>query len=141
MENRTLRVYDTTTGEVVEIEVSQEIYDAYMRTFWNIHDNNESFFAHEIQFSQLIGGNNNRFENFHEFMADKEITEREAVYRMMYKRLHECIEMLSKNDQELVKMLYFEMRTEKECAEILHTTQQNIHKKKRRILCKLYKLL
>lgn len=141
MDKKMIRVYDTITKKYVDVEVNEDFLKEYNRSQWSIENNDTSFFEHEIQFSMLIGGSNNKLEKFHEFMADKEVTEREAVYRMMYKRLHECIEMLSKNDQELVKMLYFEMRTEKECAEILHTTQQNIHKKKRRILCKLYKLL
>lgn len=37
--------------------------------------------------------------------------------------------------------LAIENKTERECAEILCTSQQNVHKKKRKILCKLNKLL
>lgn len=74
MNKKTLKVYDTCTGKYVDIEVSTEIYEAYMRTGWNIHDNNESFYEHEIQFSALIGGKNDCFENFHEFVTGSEDT-------------------------------------------------------------------
>ena len=141
MDKKTIRVYDTITKKYVEIEVSEEFLKEYNRSQWSIENNDASFFEHEIQFSMLIGGSNNKFEKFHEFMTDKDVTERTAAYQMMYKRLHECINVLSKSEQQLITMIFFERKTEKECAEILHTTQQNIHKKKNRILCKLNKLL
>ncbi len=48
--------------------------------------------------------------------------------------------MLSDDERNLLIMIYFENKTESECASLLHTTQQNIHKKKQRVLCKLNKL-
>lgn len=51
--NKTVRVYDTINKKYVDVEVSEEIYKQYQRTQWNIDDNNESFYKHEIQFSML----------------------------------------------------------------------------------------
>ena len=48
---------------------------------------------------------------------------------------------LSEDERRLIFAIYFENKTENEVACFLHTTQQNINKKKRRILCKLNKLL
>ncbi len=58
MKKNMVRVYDTISKKVVEVEVevSDEIRIHYNRTQWNIDDNNESFYKHEIQFSALIGG-------------------------------------------------------------------------------------
>ena len=42
MNKKKVKVYNTFTGKVVDVEVTQEVYDEYMRTAWNIHDNNES---------------------------------------------------------------------------------------------------
>ena len=68
MKKNTMRVYDTISKKIVEVEVSNEVRTHYNRTQWNIDDNDESFFKHEIQFSALIGGHENAFENFREFI-------------------------------------------------------------------------
>lgn len=140
MKKNMVRVYDTISKKVVEVEVSDEIRTHYNRTQWNIHDNNESFYKHEIQFSALIGGYENAFENFKEFMTDYDV-EKETDRKMFIEKLYNCLESLSGSERELIIMLYFENKTESDCAALLHTTQQNIHKKKSRILYKLNKLL
>lgn len=141
MNNRTVKVYDTITGKMVDVEVSQEVYDAYMRTEWNIHDNNESFYEHEIQFSMLIGGDDGAFENFHEFITDDDPTAGYALSKAAFDEVIAAVATLKKADRELIHMIYFDEYTEQECADLLGTTQQNIHKKKKRILSNLYKLM
>ena len=140
MKKNTVRVYDTISKRIVEVEVSDEVRTHYNRTQWNIDDNNESFYKHEIQFSALIGGHENAFENFKEFKADYNV-ETETDRKMFIEKLYNNLELLSKAERELIVMLYFENKTESECASLMHTTQQNINKKKSNILCKLYKLL
>ena len=140
MKKNMVRVYDTISKKVVEVEVSDEIRTHYNRTQWNIDDNNESFYKHEIQFSALIGGYENAFENFKEFMTDYDV-EKETDRKMFIEKLYNCLESLSGSERELIIMLYFENKTESDCAALLHTTRQNIHKKKSRILYKLNKLL
>lgn len=141
MKKNTVRVYDTISKRIVEVEVSDEVRTHYNRTQWNIDDNNESFYKHEIQFSALIGGYKNAFENFHEFQTEKDIVEKNAIQKTENKLLYKSLSTLSDDERNLIIMIYFENKTESECASLLHTTQQNIHKKKRRILCKLNKLL
>lgn len=141
MKNRTVRVYDTATGEVIEIKVSQDIYDEYTRTCWNIHDNNESFFAHEIQFSQLIGGNDGAFENFGEFITEQDPTFDEAVKNMYIEKVLEAVKKLKRSERELIRMIYFENMSEHDCARHYGISCKNINKKKVRILSKLYKLI
>ena len=34
MNKKTVKVYDTFKGKVVDVKVSQEVYDEYMRTEW-----------------------------------------------------------------------------------------------------------
>ncbi len=140
MKKNTVRVYDIISKKVVEVEVSDEVRTHYNRTQWNIDDNNESFYKHEIQFSALIGGHENAFENFKEFMTDYNV-ETETDRKMFIEKLYNNLELLSKAERELIVMLYFENKTESECASLMHTTQQNINKKKSNILCKLHKLL
>lgn len=141
MKKNSVRVYDTISKEYIDIEVSEEICTYYNRTQWNIDDNNKSFYDHEIQFSTLIGGRNDAFENFREFITEYDDVEKKAAHKMLVEKLYDCLIFLSESDRELLEMLYFENKTERECAEILCTTQQNVHKKKKGILCKLNKLL
>ena len=63
-----LIVFNTCTQKYEEVTVSAEVYRTYNRTNWNIRDNNDSFFAHEIQLSSLIGAQDCGYENFHEFI-------------------------------------------------------------------------
>lgn len=141
MKKNTVRVYDTMSKEYVDVEVSEEVRIHYNRTQWNIDDNNESFYNHEIQFSALIGGKDGIFENFREFINEHEDVEKKAVHKVLVERLYDCLIFLPESDRELIEMLYFENMTERECAEILCVSQQNLHKKKQRVLSKLNKLL
>ncbi len=124
-----VRVYDTISKKVVEVEVSDEIYTHFKRMKWAIENNNSSFYEHEIQISALIGGHENAFENFREFMTDYDV-EKKTDCKIIIERLYNSFKLLSESERELIIMLYFENKTESDCAALLHTTQQNIHKKK-----------
>ncbi len=137
MKSKKLSVYDALSKRYLEVEVSDEVYTYYKRTGWAIENNDRSFYEHEIQFSMLKGGPDGAFENFHEFVADEDTAEN----YIMSEELNKALETISSKDRELIEMLYYKGMTEKECAIKLNTTQQNIHKKKKRILCRLNKLL
>ena len=141
MSKNVVRVYDTVIKKYVETEVSEKVRTYYDRTQWNIDDNDESFYNHEIQFSALIGGTDGKVENFHEFHTENDIVEKTAIQNMENVLLYKSLNELSDDERNLIIMIYFENKTESECASLLHTTQQNIHKKKKRILYKLNKLL
>ena len=141
MDKRKLRVYDTMSGKYTYVEVTDEIYIHYNRTQWNIDDNDDSFFKHEIQFSALTGGLNDAFENFREFKTEYDETEKKAVHKVLVKRLYDCLNFLPENDRKLIEMIFFEEKSERECAEILCISQQNLHKKKKRVLANLNKFL
>ena len=141
MSKNIVSVYDTITKRYVEIEVSEKIRTYYNRTQWNIDDNNKSFYKHEIQFSALKGNINGEFENFQEFRTENDDVERRVIQNIKFEKLSSCLNELSEDERRLIFAIYFENKTENEVAYFLHTTQQNINKKKRRILCKLNKLL
>ena len=140
MKKNTVRAFDTISKKIVEIEVSDEIYTHFKRTKWAIENNNSSFYEHEIQFSALTGGHENAFENFKEFMTDYDV-EKESDRKMLIEKLYSGLNFLSKSERDLIIMLFFENKTERECAEFYGINQKNINKKKARILCKLNKLL
>ena len=141
MSKNTVRVYDTITKKYVEVEVTENICTYYNRTQWNIDDNDKSFYKHEIQFSALNGNIDGELENFHELHTENDAVEKSVIQNIEFGRLYKCLDKLTDDERRLIAMIYFENKTEAECASLLHTTQQNIHKKKRRILCKLNKLL
>ena len=141
MSKNIVSVYDTITKRYVEIEVSEKIRTYYNRTQWNIDDNNKSFYKHEIQFSALKGNINGELENFQEFRTENDDVERRVIQNIKCEKLYSCLNELSEDERRLIFAIYFENKTENEVAYFLHTTQQNINKKKRRILCKLNKLL
>lgn len=141
MNKNTIRVYDTITKKYVDIEVNEEIRAVYNRTGWNINDNDESFYKHEIQFSSLKGSADGNFENFHEFQTENDVVEDSVINHLESEKLHKCMELLSVQDRKLIELLFFDGKTERECAEIYGISQKNINKKKTRILCRLHKLL
>mgnify|MGYP003254723433 FL=1 len=141
MSKNIVSVYDTITKRYVEIEVSEKIRTYYNRTQWNIDDNNKSFYKHEIQFSALKGNINGEFENFKEFRTDDDSVEKCIIRQAEYSELYKCLASLPDDEHSIIIMIYFCGKTEQEVADILHTSQQNVHKKKHRILCRLNKFL
>lgn len=141
MNTKTIQIYDTITGKIVETNVSEEVYREYMRAEWREEKNAASFFEHEIQFSQLIGGNDGAFENFREFVVAGDPTADRAIMIADIEAMLKAIKQLDEEDKELIKMLFYDNLTERECAEHYGINQKNINKKKRRILFKLYKLI
>ena len=141
--NITIEVYDTISKQMVEIEVDEEFAKEYKRKVWREQNNDRSFRKHQIVVSQLTGGEDNNYENFHEFIVGDAYggTDNRALLGFYKKRLRNALKELSESEQELLNQLFVQNKTERETAEIYNCSQVNIHKKKARILCKLNKLL
>lgn len=140
MNKKTLKVYDTCTGKYVDVPVSDTVYQEYRRAVWREEKNDAHFFDNEIQFSVLIGGNNGNFENFHEFIIEDH-TVSEAIKKTNIETVLSLIKELEPSDKALLKMIYFDNRSERECASAFGINQKNINKKKKRVLAKLHNLL
>lgn len=65
-------------------------------------------------------------------MTDYDV-EKETDRKIFTERLYNCLKLLSESERNLIIMLFFENKTERECAKILCTSQQNIHKNKKLI--------
>ncbi len=137
----TLNVYNHASGQVETVEVTEEVYRTYRRTEWNIADNDSSFYAHEIQFSSLIGGNENAFHNFREFIDTENTPDLIVEERLLHEHLTRAMSSLSKIEKKLIYAIYFEGLSEREYAQRCGTSQPAIHKMKHRILKKLKKYL
>lgn len=139
MKDYYVSVYNTITHRYEKVEVSPEVYREYMRSEWNIRDNDKSFFSHQIQFSVMIGSAG--IENFQEFMRLVKDTHEIVEEHLLLEALYKALDKLEPEERELITQLYLEGRTEREYAVELQTTQQNVHKKKHVILCKLHELI
>ena len=102
------------------VEVSDEIYTFLKRSEWN--------------------------NNYAELRRKREriIIDSEAMTVKIIPGKEDSLERLAQltaDERFLIYELYYSDKTERELAEELHKTQQNIHKMKHRILCKLYEIL
>lgn len=140
MKKYVLTVFNTLTKKWEEVCVSEEVYNAYRRTLWNSKDNDKSFFAHEIQFSQLKGGDHQAFENFHEFHSEKS-PEQEVIRKLEIDTLKNALDKLTEEEHKLIESLYFQGKTERQYAKETGIPQKTINDRKRRILVKIKKLL
>ena len=132
-------VYNTLTGEYEDVEVSEELYITYKRTGWGIENNDASFYDHEIQLSGLIGGENDNYENFHEFVDDENTPEDIVIDAEIKRAIRESVSALDKEEQHLVSALYEEGVSEREYARRTGIPQRTINHRKERILEKLRK--
>lgn len=140
-EKYVLNIYDPVTGETKDIEVTEDVYHAYRRSGWNIKDNNHSFYAHEIQISGLIGGEDGNCENFREFKTDSDDLEQQVIVQLNKEALHKVLSTLSDEERQLIMAIYFYGKTERAYAAEINVSQQAVNKRKRLILKKLQNLL
>ena len=137
----TLSVYNTLTGKIEEVEVPEPVYHICRRTGWNIDDNNESFYAHEIQMSGLIGGEDGAYENFREFINTENTPDSVVPEQLQTEELRRIIAQLSESDRRLIRAIYYDGLTEREYADRLGVYRNAVHKRKIRILTKIKKIL
>lgn len=77
----------------------------------------------------------------HQFTKEQPSVEEEAIRAVMFEELHHAIQMLTKEEQELVELLYFDEKSERDIAQMKGVCHNAIHKQKYRILQKLKKIL
>jgi RNA polymerase sigma factor (sigma-70 family) len=137
----TLNIYNHATGCFETVEVTEEVYRTYQRTSWSIENSDASFYAHEIQFSSLIGGSENAFQNFREFIDTENTPDRVLERKEMVAAIQWAIGSLSEQDQNLIYALFFNGVSEKDYAKQCGVKQQTVNKKKHRIFKKIKKFL
>ena len=135
----TVKVYNTISNQFEDVAVTKEVYDTYRRTEWNIKDNNESFYEHEIQMSGLIGGEDDGYENFREFIDEENTPERNIVYAEIKKALLESVAELAEEERALVHALYWQGLSEREYSRRSGIPQRTINHRKMYILEKMRK--
>lgn len=130
-------IYDSATGTHVDIEVSSEVYNCYRRTAWNIQKNNQRFYAHEIQFSSLIGGLNQAFENFSEFRSSTGDPQQLLCDAATCQMIAEAFRKLSPADRRILRILIIEGHSERWYGEKTGLHFMTVHNRKKRALLRL----
>lgn len=76
-----------------------------------------------------------------QFIKEQPSVEEEAIRAVMYEELHHAIQKLTEEEQELIELLYFDEKSERDIAQMKGICHNAIHKQKHRILHKLEKIL
>ena len=129
-------VYNTVTGKYEFVDLPEPVYSELKHWDWRQEKQESAVHKHEIVASELHGD----YEDFHEFADETDVAD-DAVKLIMLQRLRVCMNNLTEEERELISALFFYGMTEREYAACIGQTQQNINKKKLRILCKLHKLM
>lgn len=93
----------------------------------------------------VIPGREDSYERLLEqdiqFAEETESVEETVLRRIEYGRLYQALALLSDDERELIERLYFQEQTERETAVQMGIYHNAVHKRKKRILKKLKKIL
>lgn len=132
-------------------EVSKEIYDVYY-----IGNRKERYFsvdlkAERIKFNSdgktitIIPSREDSYERLLEaekqFASNCDSVENVAIKAVMLEKLKQLIKILSVDEQELIQMLYYDEKTEREVCAALCIPKTTLHDRKNRLLTKLKSLM
>ena len=135
MEQKTYQVwaYNTCTNKYEQCSVTKEQYDAFRRTGWNIQDNDDSFKAHQTVFSNLKGGTNCSFENFHEFIDESDAPLNDMLSQERLHALQSAMQSLSPLHREVIELLFFHEPplTATQAGALLGITKRAVNKRRK----------
>lgn len=136
-----LYIYNTLTKQIEEVFVSKEIYEYYRRSNWN--EKKKDFYYHKNTYpiSNLVGGDNNAYENFHEFLSDSYNPEEQYIEKELVTRVMEGFSKLCEEDKEMLCDIYIQKKTMREYSEYAGIPLMTAQYRKRKILEKLKKYL
>ncbi len=76
-----------------------------------------------------------------QFLDDDENVEDQVFQKIQSEMIHKALSFLSDEEEKLIRLLFFEERTEREVAELMGIYHNAVHKRKKRILRKLKNIL
>lgn len=76
-----------------------------------------------------------------QFLDDGENVEDQVFQKIQSEMIHKALSFLSDEEEKLIRLLFFEERTEREVAELMGIYHNAVHKRKKRILRKLKNIL
>lgn len=76
-----------------------------------------------------------------QFAADQPSVEDEVIRNLLHKNLYAALRLLTEDEHQLIRQLYFLGKTERELAELMALSQNAINKRRHSVLKKLRALL
>ena len=136
------KMYPEASEEVIallrqgERKLLYHEYDLKVEKFVIDEEKQKAFFiqSREDSLDRLIG-------EAVQFCDEDTNVEEIAIKAVMINKLHEGLDLLTKEEHELITALFYEGMTEREYAEVKGVYHNAIHKRKIRILKKLEKFL
>jgi len=132
-----LPVYNTATKEYETVSLNEEQYNAVRRGKWNQKAHDRKFYKHEIQFSGLIGGDDEYgygYESFREFISAHDDPEYILERLFVMEAIAGALSLLNEEDLALIMALFISEKTEREYAKEIGENQAKIHRRKMKIL-------
>lgn len=120
----------------VLVEVTKEVYLAYYsverhtRTLDEKDVRNGKVLYSELDTEETLGE-----EMSPDFGAAR--VEDVAIGNILCEKLHQCLTLLSEQEQELIRALYYEGLTEREYAQRIDISQKGVNKRRHKIMDKL----
>lgn len=76
-----------------------------------------------------------------QFMKEQPSVEDEVIRNIMYEKLHNAMQILNREERELIIQSYFQEQSEREIALQMGLSQKAVNKRKHMILMKLQKII
>lgn len=122
------------------VPVEEEVYYAYYRAK-RYEKNLEEKDARnrKVLFSNL----DTEMLNGEEMIPDMEARSVEAfvIETLMLERMRKCLELLGKEEKEIIRVLFYENMSEREAAAEWGISQPAVHKRKKRVLTRLRNMM
>ncbi len=124
-------VFNTTTAQYEEVTLTETVYNELRRSQWRIEKNDSKHSANETPFSALIGGEEGAYENFHEFVSEKDTLVEALCKRELIGYLHKAIDQLPAGEKLVIKLFYFQHYSSQEIGQMLGISEQAVTKRRR----------
>jgi len=122
------------------VPVTEEVYLTYYRMKRRELHLEEKDTAHGVfSYNVLDSGETNGEDAIPDLVSPR--VEDIAVDKLLAEKLHQCLKQLTKEEQELIFMLFFQNKSEHEVSKKTGIAQKTIHNRKARILTRLKKLM
>ena len=125
-----MKEYYITMKGGTKVPVTEEVYRAYKRPAWREHKRRIVRSEYERSLE--------RFEEDHVPISSNEVLEDIVADKILIETL---MSALTPEERYIIDEIYYNGKSERELAKEIKTTQQNINKKKNRILLKLKNII
>ena len=131
----TLNIYNTCTGCCEDVEVSEEVYIAFKRSYWNEKKSDKRYYDHTFPISALDGAAYQE-DRFNEMADDSSDFSGLIADRDLYERMLSC---LSDKARRRIELYYFYGYKMSEIAQMEGVSTQKISVSIKRAIEKMKK--